>query len=493
MGQCNSTLSYTIQDFSIPCLLVGSDGIIEDTNKNACQLLQYEHKDLVGSNINMLMQDNLSYHLQRFNTSGQGKVVKVVDKKGQIFECLINTSVCEDPICSFVIMFQPVVSTSPPYNSYTKQIIRHLNFEIREPLQYITMGLEAFKNKVTVPDQEICSKLLESCKTITNTFDQINELGLVLIKQYNYKCSNCDLANIIHVEENTDFMNMVMCKSLEYVIYMDPIFDTKSILVDKQMLTKAIYFVQLYMCSKCEPFQTLSVTSRQDTTNEFDCKVKVVVSIHKDSNTKKIRWWDNLQISTKLHSNELNMLFVEEVVCNGHGGTISHFRRPDVYGIELVFSTILIEKVCIHSLSSSSIVGTIDSPMSVRRSKSLLEKQEYVVDIVYIDDAQILLKSFTHLAKTQNWSHVTFQDGNKAIEWFKTHKARLILVDKIMPSIDGVQTIAQLKQYNIPIIGVTGDSYEEEKQEMIKAGAKQVLLKPVTVQMINQLIDVYCS
>lgn len=67
-------------------------------------------------------------------------------------------------------------------------------------------------------------------------------------------------------------------------------------------------------------------------------------------------------------------------------------------------------------------------------------------------------------------------------------------MDMHMPGVDGIAAtdtiVRQCTDYP-PIIGLTADIVESERQKMILAGAVKVLLKPIDeVQLINAILDV---
>lgn len=66
---------------------------------------------------------------------------------------------------------------------------------------------------------------------------------------------------------------------------------------------------------------------------------------------------------------------------------------------------------------------------------------------------------------------------------------RFVCLDVNMPGVDGMEILAYLKReprlMKIPVIVITSDDQPETKQRVIKGGAQAVLIKPVTVEVIE--------
>ena len=84
---------------------------------------------------------------------------------------------------------------------------------------------------------------------------------------------------------------------------------------------------------------------------------------------------------------------------------------------------------------------------------------------------------------SDNYDIVTVSNGNDALAYVKKEQPDLILLDVIMPGIDGFEVCRTIKHdYNmdfIPIVMLTSLTSEENHEEGIKSGADDFLTKPV--------------
>ena len=90
----------------------------------------------------------------------------------------------------------------------------------------------------------------------------------------------------------------------------------------------------------------------------------------------------------------------------------------------------------------------------------------------------------------------TAADGFEALEKLKTSKPDLILLDLVMPRMNGLRCMKELKRLkylaDIPVVIYTADLSFFERQELLRLGAEKVVLKPVdfdsTVKTIRDLL-----
>ncbi|MBP9007000.1 MAG: response regulator, partial [Candidatus Syntrophosphaera sp.] len=110
--------------------------------------------------------------------------------------------------------------------------------------------------------------------------------------------------------------------------------------------------------------------------------------------------------------------------------------------------------------------------------------------ILWVDDEIDLLKSFVFFLEERNYDVDTCNNGNDAIEKVLENKYDMVILDEMMPGLDGLTTLQEIKRINpsIPIIMVTKS---EEEGLMDKAIASQIadyLIKPINPNQIIMAI-----
>ena len=103
--------------------------------------------------------------------------------------------------------------------------------------------------------------------------------------------------------------------------------------------------------------------------------------------------------------------------------------------------------------------------------------------ILFIDDEDDIktLAQFC-LESEAGWSMIGASDGKEGIAIAETEQPDAILLDAMMPDIDGLETIAKLrdnpKTKDIPTIFITAKAQASDRRRFYNAGAKGVINKP---------------
>ena len=109
-----------------------------------------------------------------------------------------------------------------------------------------------------------------------------------------------------------------------------------------------------------------------------------------------------------------------------------------------------------------------------------------------VDDNNINIKLASRMLSAYNVQIDSSLSGKDAIEKVKNHKYDLILLDHMMPGMDGISTLKILKSsgYSIPpIIALTANSYSGIKEEYLGYGFDDYLSKPINYKELNKLLS----
>ena len=131
---------------------------------------------------------------------------------------------------------------------------------------------------------------------------------------------------------------------------------------------------------------------------------------------------------------------------------------------------------------------------TVNKIESLLDK--YFSDegkkvILIADDSNIIL-NFLEKSIHNEYSILKARTGNEAIEIIKSNDLYAILLDLNMPSLNGFDVLAYLKEENLleklPVVIITGDDTEETIKKAFSYGVLDVLNKPFTEENIARVL-----
>jgi len=101
--------------------------------------------------------------------------------------------------------------------------------------------------------------------------------------------------------------------------------------------------------------------------------------------------------------------------------------------------------------------------------------------ILFIEDESALQKTFGEVLKQEGYEMIPALDGEIGLRLAKSEKPDLILLDLILPRINGFEVLKQLKinegTKEIPIIILTNLEKAEDIQKALELGAATYLVK----------------
>ena len=103
--------------------------------------------------------------------------------------------------------------------------------------------------------------------------------------------------------------------------------------------------------------------------------------------------------------------------------------------------------------------------------------------ILAVDDSPTILEMIKAILVSGGYEVLTAADGAEALETARAESPDLILLDVMLPKLDGYRVCRLLKfdqKYkNIPIIMLTAKTEEQAMVTGIRTGANQYLTKPI--------------
>lgn len=99
--------------------------------------------------------------------------------------------------------------------------------------------------------------------------------------------------------------------------------------------------------------------------------------------------------------------------------------------------------------------------------------------ILVVEDEQEIADAIEIYLKTQDYEVIKAENGQRALEIFEEEEIDLILMDLMMPILDGVQTTIQIRKKSVvPIIMLTAKSEDTDKIWGLNIGADDYITKP---------------
>ena len=102
-----------------------------------------------------------------------------------------------------------------------------------------------------------------------------------------------------------------------------------------------------------------------------------------------------------------------------------------------------------------------------------------MANILICDDERDIVSALKIYLSTEGYTLFEAYTGREALEIVKKNEIHLILMDIMMPEMDGISATAKLREeYNIPIILLTAKSEDTDKVLGLNIGADDYITKP---------------
>ena len=107
--------------------------------------------------------------------------------------------------------------------------------------------------------------------------------------------------------------------------------------------------------------------------------------------------------------------------------------------------------------------------------------------VLVVDDDPKSLKLMEVKLTQEGYRVITAQNGKDALEKIKLEKPGLVLLDILMPEMDGIETLKRIKAFDqdICVAMVTALWDEEEAKKTFEAGAYEYITKPINTEYLK--------
>ncbi len=148
---------------------------------------------------------------------------------------------------------------------------------------------------------------------------------------------------------------------------------------------------------------------------------------------------------------------------------------------------------CIKAVLSRPPAHGDNLPIITRYS--IIETKKYLRKILIVEDMETNLLTAKALIGKQGYKTDEAKNGLEAVQKHKDNFYDLILMDCQMPVMDGFEATRQirenekiLKMCHIPIIAMTGNAFESDREKCFKAGMDDFIAKPVEPDILSEKI-----
>ena len=114
--------------------------------------------------------------------------------------------------------------------------------------------------------------------------------------------------------------------------------------------------------------------------------------------------------------------------------------------------------------------------------KNLRTHGEEYMEMLVVDDEKLLVKGIKFNLENEGYQVECAYDGASAVELARTGNFDLIILDLMMPEIDGLEACVRIREFSsVPIIMLTARSEDTDKIIGFECGADDYITKPFNI------------
>ncbi|MEW4371161.1 response regulator [Paenibacillus kandeliae] len=117
--------------------------------------------------------------------------------------------------------------------------------------------------------------------------------------------------------------------------------------------------------------------------------------------------------------------------------------------------------------------------------------------VLIVDDDARNISALERMLKTRDMHVFSAPDGNRALHVLPQVKPDLVLMDMMMPVMDGYETIRYMRSQpeweHTPIIALTAKAMKDDRKRCMEAGASDYLSKPLNIAQLLSMMQVWLN
>lgn len=123
------------------------------------------------------------------------------------------------------------------------------------------------------------------------------------------------------------------------------------------------------------------------------------------------------------------------------------------------------------------------------------------MDILLVEDNVLNQKVVTFNLKKFNYNVVAVANGHDAIDKVKNTSFDLILMDLMLPEMDGYAITKEIRKIEqeanaekaVPIIAITANTLDNDREKCFEVGMNEYLSKPFTAEQLIEKIHLFLN
>lgn len=182
-------------------------------------------------------------------------------------------------------------------------------------------------------------------------------------------------------------------------------------------------------------------------------------------------------------------LFISKSLVGLMGGKLT---VESEYGKGSTFIIRLVQRVC----SEDTVAGMPLLIGNNQKVKTEIKLYAPKAKILSVDDNMVNNGVFYEFCKRFGIEAMLADSGYKAIEMVKQHRYDIIFLDQMMPGIDGVETLKEIRKLpnfapETIMLAFTANAIRGNTELLMKEGFDDVIMKPIGIKELEEVLSYY--
>jgi CheY-like chemotaxis protein len=151
---------------------------------------------------------------------------------------------------------------------------------------------------------------------------------------------------------------------------------------------------------------------------------------------------------------------------------------PDVAEIPVIMLTIVDDKNLGYALGASDY---LTKPIDRERLVTVLKQHRRDRPVLVVDDDAEVRQLLRRMLESEGFAVVEAENGRVALERLRGESPSLILLDLMMPEMDGFEFVAELRRHEgwraIPVVVITARDLSRDDRERLNGHVEKILQK----------------
>ena len=379
-------------------------------------------------------------------------------------------------------------------NHAKSDFLANMSHEIRTPINAI-MGMNEMVLRESKDEsiREYATNIESASKTLLSLINDILDFSKIEAGKMEIVPADYEVAVFLN-----DVVNMISVKAKQKQLDFQVEIDSKlpSVLHGDEVRNRQIIVNLLNNAVKYtkEGMVKLQVEGIREE-NAFTLKMQVSdsgIGIKEEDMEKLFGGFQRLDLeqNRSIEGTGLGLAITRNLVERMNG----HIEVSSEYGKGSVFTVYLTQEII-----DDSPLGDFKQKYEEITKQDRVYHESFVAPeakVLVVDDNEMNLAVVSALLKKTDIRTTTCMSGTECLEWVKKEYFDVILLDHMMPDMDGIQTLAEIKKtdnlcHDVPVIALTANAIVGAREEYLKAGFSDYLSKPIAGTELEKMLQKY--